>query len=192
LQNAGAACSGKGVKKWQILSSEVIWHRPWFGLQIDRVQTGRGAILEEYPVVHSRDWACTVPITIDGQVVLVRQYRHGVQRDTLEFPAGGVDPGEPHAEAAVRELREETGYLAKTWQHLRSIPPEPTRRMHLAHLYLATGAEQTATQKLEPGEDAEVVLHPADDFDGLVQRLDHAVHVAAAYLARDVLGGRLF
>jgi ADP-ribose pyrophosphatase len=180
------------VKKWQVLGTEMIWQRPWFALQIDRVRTSRGAVLEEYPVVHSRDWACTVPVTSDGQVVLVRQYRHGLERETLEFPAGGVDPGEPHAEAAVRELLEETGYQASTWHHLRSVPPEPTRRRHLAHLYLATGAELSAAQKLEPGEDAEVVLHAAADFEGLIQKLDHAVHVAAAYLARERLGGRLF
>lgn len=180
------------MKPWKVLKSEVVWQRPWFSLQVDRVETGRGVVLDEYPLIHTRDWACIVPVTRDGQLVLVRQYRHGLGRETLEFPAGGVDPGEAHAAAARRELGEETGYGADQWQHLMSVPPEPTRRRHLAHLYLATGAHVVSEQRLEPSEDAEVVLFPASDFDRLVRELSHAVHVAAAYLARDRLGGKLF
>lgn len=177
------------MKPWKVLHSEVVWQRPWFALQVDRVETGRGAILEEYPLIHARDWACIVPVTRDGQLVLVRQYRHGLGRETLEFPAGGVDPGEAHGDAARRELLEETGYAADDWQHLLSVPPEPTRRRHLAHLYLATGAHVVSEQRLEPGEDAEVVLVPPSEIDGLVHELNHAVHVAALYLARERLAG---
>jgi 8-oxo-dGTP pyrophosphatase MutT (NUDIX family) len=180
------------VKRWKVLESKTIWERPWFALQVDRVETSRGAILEEYPLIHARDWACIVPVTRSGEVVLVQQYRHGVGREILEFPAGGVDAGEEHEAAARRELLEETGYDADEWIHLRSIYPEPTRRRHLAHLYLAVGAHRVSEQRLEPGEDADVVLRPAKDFDALVSDLSHAVHVAAAYLARDRRGGSLF
>lgn len=178
------------MKKWQVLESKLVWERPWFSVRIDRVRTGRGAVLEDYPVVHTRDWACIVPVTHEGQVVLVRQYRHGVERETHEFPAGGVDAGESPLAAARRELREETGFEAEEWRHLRSVLPEPTRHRHSAHLYLALGARRVGEQRLEPGEDADLVLFPTKDFAALVAKLDHAVHVAAAYLARDSLGGR--
>lgn len=190
MPTAGLRVLTARVKPWKVLASEVVWQRPWFALQIDRVQTGRGTVLEEFPLVHARDWACIVPVTRDGQIVLVRQYRHGVGRITLEFPAGGVDPGEAPEAAARRELLEETGYAADDWQHLLSVPPEPTRRKHLAHLYLAVGAERVSEQRLEPGEDAEVVLLPRSELDSLVHEIPHAVHIAALFLARERLGGK--
>jgi ADP-ribose pyrophosphatase len=179
------------VKKWTVLESKVIWQRPWFALRVERVQTSRGAILEEYPLIDSRDWACVIAVTREQQLVLIRQYRHGVQSETLEFPAGGVDTGESPELAARRELLEETGYAAEHWHHLLSVSPEPTRKKHKAHLYLATGAHRVAEQQLEPGEDVEVLLRDTADAPLLAKELSHAVHIAALHLALQLQGGTL-
>ncbi len=63
--------------------------------------------------IQSQNWTQILPITVDGYVVMIRQYRHGAERVTLEIPGGLVDPGEDPAEAALRECLEETGYRAR-------------------------------------------------------------------------------
>ncbi len=155
---------------------------PWFSLRVDRVQTGRGVILEDYPVIESRDWVCVVTLTDSGDAVLVRQYRHGCQQETLEFPAGGIDPGEEPLMAAKRELLEETGHEASAWHHLRSVSPDTTRHQSTAHIFLATGAKRVSEQNLEPSEDVLVELRPFSAHD-LAPQLMHGVHVLALLLA---------
>lgn len=183
LAFVGPALLSPGVKKWKVLESRYVWQRPWFALRIDRVQTSRGAVLDEYPVIEARDWACVIAVTEDKQLVLVRQYRHGVAEQTLEFPAGGVDEGEEPLAAAQRELLEETGFAADSWHHLRSVSPEPTRRSHQAHFFLALAARRVSAQRLEPSEDVEVVLRPASSAMQLAVELSHGVHIGALLLA---------
>lgn len=178
----------KAVRPWKILNSQYIWQRPWFTLRVDRVQTGRGVVLEEYPVIESRDWACVVAVTKERQLVLVQQYRHGAGQLTLELPAGGVDDGENPEVAARRELREETGYAAERWEHLLSVSPETTRRPHRSHWYLALDAEQVGEPEPEPSEDLEVVLRPVLGARTLVTELSHGIHIAALLLALERYG----
>ncbi len=171
------------MKAWQVLSSEYLVKRRWLNLRVDRVQTARGLVLPEYHVIETSDWVCVVPITADDEYLMVRQYRHGVRRTTLEFPAGALDPGEQPLEAAKRELQEETGYEAEHWQHLLSVHPETTRHGHQAHLFLARGARQVAPQALDESEDVEVCLEPRRRRTQLVGEISHAVHVLALLLA---------
>src|SRR3954463_14451488 len=71
------------------------------------------------------DWVAVVPVTADGHFVLVRQYRHGVDAPTLEIPGGIIDEGQDPAGAALRELREETGYGDGTLAALGSARAQP-------------------------------------------------------------------
>lgn len=177
-----------GMSRWEVLSSRYVLQLPWFKLRVDQVKTGRGVILDDYPIIESRDWVCVVTVTTEQEAVLVQQYRHGAERVTLEFVAGGVDPGEEPLAAARRELLEETGYEADEWQLLRRVSPDTTRHGNTAHIYLATGARCVADQCLEPAEDVSVVTRRLDDPQ-LLGELTHAVHVLSWYLAREALGG---
>ena len=86
-----------------------------------------------------------VPLTCEGKVVCVRQYRYALGRVTLEIPAGKLDfPGEDHTEAALRELREETGYLTQTLTPIGDLSTSPALLTEIIHMYLA--------ENLEPGE----------------------------------------
>lgn len=168
------------MKAWEVLASRVIVDRPWLTVHEQRVRTVRGVELD-YHLLDAMDWVCVVCLTDDDRIVLVRQYRHGVRRVTLELPAGAINPCEAPLMAAQRELREETGYVAAEWHLLRQVHPETTRHRHQAHIYLALGARLHGEQLLDATEDVDVVVEPWDA--AVVDELEHAVHVAGCLLA---------
>lgn len=171
------------MSKWDVLSSREVLKLSHFGLRLDAVRTGRGHVIDDYPIVETRDWVCVVCIDEAGEAVFVQQYRHGSQEITLEFVAGGIDPGEEPEQAARRELLEETGYEAAHWELLRTLRPDSTRHRNRAHIWLATGARRVAEQELEPSEDLVVTLRSLED-PRVWDELTHAVHLLAFVLAR--------
>ncbi|HTQ07774.1 MAG TPA: NUDIX hydrolase, partial [Polyangiaceae bacterium] len=119
------------------------------------------------------------------EVVLVRQYRHGIGAESLELPAGVMESGEdPHA-AAQRELCEETGYVAERFERIGSFATEPARQAVRAHFFCAFGARPTGTRALDESEDIDVVRVPRSELAGLIEsgRISHGVHVGAILLA---------
>jgi ADP-ribose pyrophosphatase len=108
-----------------------------------------------------------VPLTADGDLVFVRQYRHNLKAHVLEFPAGTVGEGEVPEEAAVRELEEETGYTLDATAHFRpmgayySLPSETNK---YTHVYLATPVAATrpasGDTEIEKYFDMSVVVMP--------------------------------
>ena len=87
---------------------------------------------------------CIVPVTAEGKIILVEQYRKPVEQVILEIPAGKIDAGEETLTTAKRELKEETGYSSEDWQKLGEIVPCPGYSNELLHIYLA--------QKISPGQ----------------------------------------
>lgn len=169
------------MKAWDVLDERIVIERPWLTVREQHVRTARGVEIAEYHLLDTLDWVCAACITHDNQVVLVRQYRHGVAHPTLELPAGAINAGEDPLAAVKREVLEETGYTAQHWTLLRSVYPETTRHRHRAFLFLATGAVRSAEQTLDPTEDVDVHLLPWTSQ--LPDRLEHSVHVLACYLA---------
>jgi ADP-ribose pyrophosphatase len=90
-------------------------------------------------IVHHRGSAVMMPVDDRERVLLVRQYRLPAQHFLWELPAGSVDPGEKPLQTAKRELKEETGYHAKTWKKLISFFPSPGFLSEKMTIFLATG-----------------------------------------------------
>lgn len=137
-------------------------------------------------VVELPSWVNVVALTDEGEMLLVRQYRHGTDAVTLEIPGGNVDPGESPLEAAERELREETGYVCERWHEIGMVEPNPAIQDNRCWTYLGTGARPAAAQDPDEHEELEVVRLPRDAVDARVDdgTITHALVVAALYHLR--------
>src|SRR4051812_34321422 len=93
----------------------------------------RTGTTKRFSLIDAVDWVNIIALTADEQVVLVRQYRVGIDALCLEIPGGMVDPGETPMEAAVRELREETGYSGGHWKQIGTIAPNPAIQNNWLH-----------------------------------------------------------
>jgi ADP-ribose pyrophosphatase len=133
--------------------------------------------------IRSVDWAQIVPVTSDGEVVLVRQYRHGDQRLTLEIPGGLVDPGEDPAAAALRECLEETGYRARAALSLGVVAPNPALFANRLHAFYAVDVEPERAVQNTGTEVTEVVLVPVTELEALLLagEIDHALVAGALW-----------
>lgn len=133
--------------------------------------------------IETADWVNIVPITSDGEVVFIRQFRHGSEKITLEIPGGMVDPGEDPQVAAVRECLEESGYEAGSVESLGVLNPNPAIFPNRLHTYLAEDCRAVADIANTSTEHTEVVLVRYEDLPRLLEsgEIDHALVVATLW-----------
>jgi len=149
---------------WKVLSEEILFETPYIRARQQRCETMRGAIVDPYHVFDMPNWAAMLPITPEGDAVLVNNYRHGSERVMVELPGGIIDDTDPDTDSAVqRELMEETGHQVDRVFALPEIHPYPGRFRQLAYPFLGIGAIQVAEQALEEDEDLEVFKLPLAD-----------------------------
>lgn len=145
-------------KFWKTLSSELAFDNKWMKVQRDTVQLPNGTILDDYYMYKSSDVIVVIALTPDNKVVLVKQYKHAGDDIFTEAPAGFVNDGEAHLDAAKRELEEETGYTSESFEYLGKLTHNPTKVIETIHAYLATNVQKTTTQHLDENESIEVLL----------------------------------
>ncbi len=135
-------------------------------------------------VLKAPDWVNVIPVTEAGEVVLIRQFRFGVWRNTLEIPGGMLDPGEDPAVAGARELEEETGYRPAQLKLLGTTRPNPAILDNALHCYLATGCQKVHEGHQDGSEDIRVELVPRARIKELIRggEIDHALVLVAFLL----------
>ena len=148
--------------KWKVLSTEYLIKRPWLTARRDVAQLPDGRINHEYYVLEYPDWVNIIAITEEGEVILERQYRHGLGNTCYELPCGVIEAGETPLQAAQRELLEETGFAGGEWRHLMDLSPNPATSNNMAHSFVATGVRRVAGQSLDSTEDISVHLVSQD------------------------------
>ncbi|CAA9412857.1 MAG: ADP-ribose pyrophosphatase [uncultured Rubrobacteraceae bacterium] len=181
--------SGNGA--WERLTSETLLETPYFNLRSDRLRLPDGSVKDPYYVLERPDAAIIFPVTPEGEVVLVRQYRPPLGRLELGLPAGLVEAGEEPEAAARRELSEETGFGGGEWEPLGSLASSPSLKDNWAYLFLARGVRETSPPDPDEHETIEVVLVPLEKIPGLIQEgeIISSSGVAAAMLALGRLAG---
>lgn len=157
---------------WKVLKSEYLFKRPWLTARRDTCQLPDGRIIDEYYVLEYPTFINVIAITKDNEMVLVRQYRHGLGRTCFELVAGCVEEGEDPMVAAQRELLEETGFSGGEWTETMCYSCNASAMNNLSHSYLAVGVERTDTQHLDANEDIEVYTFPKDEVHQMLLRGD--------------------
>ena len=153
-------------RSWTLLSSRPIADYPVLRLREDHYRFEPSGLEGNFVVCESRDWALVIPITSDGQIVLVRQYRHGVRQVVLEVPGGVLDAGETPAESAARELREETGFAATSIRLIGKMLPNPAINSAEVHVLVAEGCRKVGEPQLDPFERIEGRSAAAGGYPG--------------------------
>jgi ADP-ribose pyrophosphatase len=177
--------------KWQILSSEYLFSDLWFKVRKDVCKTPQGKIVDPYYVYEFTEWVAAVPVTEDGKIVMIKQYRHGLGETCIEFPGGCVDDTDANFEEAVkRELVEETGYTFSSCKYLGKISPNPSTNNNLMHMFLATGGKKTSGQSLDHNEEIEIELFTVEEVKQLIRenKIVQSMHVTCFLYALEQMG----
>jgi 8-oxo-dGTP pyrophosphatase MutT (NUDIX family) len=169
------------LKQWVCEGRELLADAGIFVLHRLRSRSPRTGELCSMSVLEARDWVNVVALTEAGDVVLVRQYRHGTGDFTLEIPGGMVDGGEDAAAAAARELLEETGYSGDPPLPLGVVTPNPAFLNNRCHTYLIANCRRVAEPAPEGGEDLEVSIRPLGEIPGFIAEggIHHALVICA-------------
>jgi ADP-ribose pyrophosphatase len=175
------------IKKWKILNEIDISPSPWFPLFKQKVQIHDGTMINDFYVSRLGGVGMVIPVTSNKEIVMVRQYKHGIEEVTLELPAGRMKKGRNAKETACYELEEETGILTHDLIFLGRVSPVPSKDSTIVYGYLAKDVKITQKQKLDTTENIEIVIVPARDVlkkikNGEVIQSDTISILTLAYL----------
>ncbi len=151
------------MERWRTEKDAVVFDARIFRVhQVERFhpQLGRGSFV----VLDSPNWVHIIPVTADGYVVFVRQYRHGIDDFSLEVPSGLIEPGETPAAAARRECLEETGYEGQGEPELLGVcEPNPAFLNNRCYTFVWYNCRKVQQQQLDRHEEIEVVEIPKEE-----------------------------
>ena len=167
---------------WPLISREELGGFKVFSVRREMVRSPRTNRPHPFYVLECPDWVNVVPLTDRNEVVLVRQFRAGTRSVTLEIPGGGVEAHDGSAlVAGRRELREETGHVARSWKRLGVVHPNPAIQSNRCTTYLARGCRPVGDPLPDAGEDLAVQLVPLARIPGLIRRghITHSLVIAA-------------
>ena len=177
------------AKAWKVLDTRYLIKRNGMAVRIDQCETPSGHVFEPY-VIETGTWVNVIALTKKQEVVLIRQYRHGVGKILVEIPAGIMDDeDESPRQAAQRELLEETGYTSEQFIEVGKVYPNPATHTNVTHSFLALDVEKVGQQNLDAAEEIDVFLVPLDEFISLVKGggLPQALHVSALFFGLEYL-----
>ena len=171
---------------WKTLSSEYVFKDEWLTARRDRCERVDGTIIDPYYVMEYADWVTALPVTKEGKIILVRQYRHALGEVSIELPGGCIDSTDASPEDAIRrEMLEETGYAFETVHYLGRISANPSTNANLMHMFVATGGQKVQEQQLDENEEIEVMEVSWEEFLQLIEekRIVQSMHMSTIFYA---------
>lgn len=173
------------ILPWKVHTSRYVFNDAWLKVRADRCETAEGTIIDPYYVHEPADWVHVIAFNRHDHVLVTRQYRHGSGLIMREIPCGCVEPGEDPLTAMQRELLEETGCTAETFEGLPAVSPNPARYANKIFPFFALGTEKIGPQQLDKNESIEfefvslpVLLSWIDQ--GIFQQ---PLHIASLFMA---------
>lgn len=172
------------VQRWPVIGSKHLADYRIFNIRSDLKRSPRTGKDHDFYVIEACDWVNVVPITTDGRLVMIHQYRHGSDTVELEIPGGLIDAKDASPlEAGLRELREETGYEGRQAEIIGKIYPNPAIMNNVCHTVLVRECEHKHPTNFDHGEDLVTVLVHPSEIPSLIQagRIGHSLVVVALY-----------
>lgn len=167
--------------KWNIVQDKKVYETPIFSLhQIELIPDNKKLPAYFFRLI-APEWINVMALTAQNEIVLVEQYRVGVEESTLEIPGGMVDENEEPLQAAQRELLEETGYQSEHWEKIGVTSANPAIQNNYTHLYLAKNCIKVQEPVNDGNEDTLAHTMPLNRFLRLVKdgTVHHAIVLAA-------------
>ena len=172
------------IKDWEVLSRTLVNDFGIVKIHTKQARSPRTGDVRDILAIDFPDWALVLAITPEKEVVMVNQYRHGIERVCLELPGGLIDPADSSPEvAAGRELLEETGYLSSELIKLGECYPQPAVLSNRCFFFLAENAEKVEEAQMDEGEDIEIKKVPLKDIPAMIEKkeIDHGMVLLAFY-----------
>lgn len=173
---------------WKTVSSREIADCRVFKVREDSSMRDDGAS-GTFFVMENPDWVNVVALTTDGEILLIKQFRHGSQTTVMEIPGGMIDKGEDASAAAKRELTEETGYATPKMIALGRSLPNPALQNNTIHHFIALDCTKDHEVEFDEHESIATVLVPFKNVAKMVQNgeIEHSLAITALYFAEQYL-----
>ncbi|MDO6730439.1 NUDIX hydrolase [Marinovum sp. 2_MG-2023] len=168
---------------WKTIKQDFVFEAlPYLRVACETVELPNGQQINDFYQVHLRPFVSVVPVTKDGRIMILEQYKHGPRRVSITFPGGFVDEGEEAEEAGRRELIEETGYSAGKFIPLGQYVDNGNQRGCFGSYFLALDCEKVTEADSGDLEDMEVSFATPEELDGALGTPRFAItHMAAAW-----------
>jgi ADP-ribose pyrophosphatase len=172
------------ARTWDSIEDEVVGEFDVFSIRRQVMRSPRTGDLHEFHIIEVPCCVQVIPFTPDGRMILVDQFRQGVQRVSLEFPAGRVEPGEDPLSAAARELEEETGYRAARVELLGDFDADASIQSNEIKVIVAHDCCPDGERDQDDGEDVEVRIVDRAEVSTLIEdgHIRHAASISAWHL----------
>ncbi len=186
---------------WKRVSAEHIVNNQWFDFRRAAYRVPDGTVIGPFYQYSRRSYVVIIAEDEEGNLICVKQFRHGIEKVTVEFPAGGIERedgkeyGNPFSEdvceealeAAKRELSEETGYVSDDWTHLITVPSNATIADNYAFIYYAKNCKKAGEPHLDDTEYLEQEIYNPEEIDEMIRtgEFAQAIHIMAWYMIKN-------
>jgi 8-oxo-dGTP pyrophosphatase MutT (NUDIX family) len=159
------------IRNWEILKRELVNDYRLLQVEKKQVRSPRTGTVSDVLALKMPSWVLVLPLTPDDEVVMVRQYRHGIEQVCLELPGGLVDPDDESPEKAVkRELLEETGYRTSRLDYIGECYPQPALLTNQCFFFVGRNPKRVREPSPDDGEDIEIINVPLESIPDLIQK----------------------